>query len=352
MKSRRMQDGSLFALAAVLLLGTIVAGCDSETPPRAEAPPVLPQTGSIRGFVSDRESNSPVPRAVVRTEPPTSVMVLDDLGRYVIQGAAPGRYVVIAEKEGYAQGRAEVAVTAGNTTVADITLIRPPRPKEKKLLYLKEGDPSQWTVQGEPLHQHEEIERWKAAGYVVTTRDITTTRITRELLDEYAVLRFNGSHYFGKRPTTPEEGEAVYRWVLDGGRMFADIYNSNSVPLAAKFGVEGIQSSERSGRPWPYYHGAPLTVGPVSGDVFSVERLAAEQLDRVSLAPEHQLTVAAEYDGYPAVVHGRFDGGKVVFVFLCNWSHDATNPGNAYRADIFQHGNLKFVEQVIRYLGE
>lgn len=225
------------------------------------------------------------------------------------------------------------------------------KPK-KKLLYLKEGNPSTWTAKGRPLQQHEEIERWKSAGYGVTTRDMTETVLTPTLLGQYDVLRFNGSHYFSKRKITDEEGKALYRWVLNGGRFFADVYGGSPVLLAKRFGVERIESSQRSGRPWPYYHGAPLTVGPVSSDVFSVDRLAAEQLDRVYLAPEHYLTVAARFDGYPAVVYGRFDGGKVVIVFLGNWSHDATNPGNAYKATLFQHGNLKFLEQAIQYLGE
>ncbi|HUW55913.1 MAG TPA: carboxypeptidase-like regulatory domain-containing protein [Planctomycetota bacterium] len=340
--------------ALLLLLATAAPlGCRTEEVRRettVQAAP--PTTGWIRGTVLDARTDAPLNGATVRTHPPAGVLILHPSGHYAFGGMTPGRYTVTAAKDGYEPVSTQVSVAAGQTAAADIALAAIVKPEKKKLLYLKEGHPSTWTVKGGRLHQYEEIERWKSAGYDVTTRDMAETVITPELLGEYQVLNFNGSHYFSKRKITDEEGEVLYRWVLNGGRLFANVYGGSPVLLAKRFGVERIESDQRGNRPWPYYHGAPLTVGPVASDVFSVERLAAEQLDRVTLAPEHHLTVAARFDGYPAVVHGRFDGGKVVMVFLANWSHDATNPGNLYKATVFEHGNLEFIEQAIKYLNE
>ena len=352
-------------LAVLLILTTMFSGCSTEQARRdwdlrprpapgdtgLAAKPVQPTTGTIRGLVIDSQTNAPLAGATVSTQPATSVRVLDALGHYMISGVSPGDYTVTAAKKGHKEARVDVSVRPGHTTSADIALKPLAKPK-KKLLYLKWGSPSTWTVKGAPLHQYEEIERWTSADYSVTTRDIDKTPITRELLSEYKVLRFNGSHYFSKRKVTAEEGEALYLWVLNGGRLFADIYGGDPVNLVKRFGVARIEAKQTARGPWPHYHGAPLTVGPVSSDVFSVKRMAAEQLDRVYLAPEHHLTVAAKFDGYPAVAHGQFDGGKVVIVFLGNWSHDATNPGNLYKATVFQHGNLEFIEQAIKYLSE
>jgi hypothetical protein len=151
-------------------------------------------------------------------------------------------------------------------------------PTSNNLLYLKAGDPSNWTAQGASGSQYKEISTWQDAGYTVQTMDLSNTDITDALLANYKVLRINGSS--GKSANlTSSEGEAIYNWVIKGGMLIADIPFNNQVVAVDKFGVDRIdgENGGSTGRSW-YFYGAPLTIGPVTGPNGEINTLACESM--------------------------------------------------------------------------
>ncbi|MBW7846329.1 MAG: hypothetical protein H3C45_11990 [Bacteroidia bacterium] len=174
--------------------------------------------------------------------------------------------------------------------------------------------------------------------------DLSTTTINSSLLSQYKVIRL--CSYKGRTYTTAE-GDAMYNFVTAGGKLLADVPFTNDVPISSKYGVSTIQGQNggSSGLDW-HYHGAPLTFGPISGPVGTLNSMACESMDRPVLISGHNLTIDAKIDNYPAIVHGTFGNGKVVLTFLAFWAHDATYPGNAYRANIYQEQNLQFLDNV------
>jgi hypothetical protein len=238
------------------------------------------------------------------------------------------------------------------TTIGDVWSFETASAKVTNMLYLEAGDPAGWTVPGGERSQYAEIQRWKDASFSVTTQNLTTTTITKELLAPYQVLRLTcpeGGDIL--RSIGSAEAEALYSWVRGGRRLFADISWNGQASFVTPFGVERIDGSGGggSGLDW-YYHGAPMTFGPVTGPENSVSEMACEVMDRPILQSGNSLTVGATIGGYPAVVYGQFGSGKVVIVFVGGWSWDATSPGNAYRANIFESDNLQFLGNVIQYL--
>ncbi len=244
------------------------------------------------------------------------------------------------------KGKLSVVVVGGERIVllteriADISLHR----VGKKLLYLKKGNPESWTVKGAAASQHEEIRKWRSAGYMVTTKDLQKTKITPELLGSCVVLRLNGSEYRNGRTITKAEGAAIRDWVRTGGHLFADIPQKALVPAVAPFGVRTIQDSAS--------HGRPMTFGPVRLGRSSVTTAAAESLRKVTLDPKTPLKAAARIGNNPAIVYGPFGAGRVLIVFVENWSHDATHPYHSYRANVFQKENLKLLDLCITYLNQ
>jgi len=220
------------------------------------------------------------------------------------------------------------------------------------LLYLKVGAPSTWTVANASGSQYQEISVWKDSGYVVTTMDLSTTQITESLLSNYKVLRINGSSG-APANLTATEGTAIYNWVMNGGKLFADIPFSNQVSAVSQFGVSSIegQNGGTTGLDW-YFYGAPLRVGPLTGPNGTVDTLACESMDHPILNSGNTLTIDAQISSYPAVVHGSFGSGRVVIVFVNAWSHDSTYPGNAYRAELREGGNLQFLANCINFITE
>ena len=212
----------------------------------------------------------------------------------------------------------------------------------KNLLYLKS---TITMIQGESGSQYQEVKSWEQAGYSVTTATFDTTTIDSLLLSNYEVLRIND---YWNHDFTSSEGDAIYNWVITGGKLLTDVGWEATVPLVSNFGVESIGVHIWQDYP---FHGAPLTFGPVSGPVGSVSKLAVEAIGYPALAPDHSLIVDTTYQGYPVVAHGEFGSGKVVLVLTAaGWSHDATFPGNAYQANIHQENNLEFLDNVIQYL--
>ena len=212
----------------------------------------------------------------------------------------------------------------------------------KNLLYLKS---TITMIQGESGSQYQEIKSWEQAGYSVTTATFDTTTIDSLLLSNYEVLRIND---YWNHDFTSSEGDAIYNWVITGGKLLTDVGWEATVPLVSNFGVESIGVHIWQDYP---FHGAPLTFGPVSGPVGSVSKIAVEAIGYPALALDHSLIVDTTYQGYPVVAHGEFGSGKVVLVLTAaGWSHDATFPGNAYQANIHQENNLEFLDNVIQYL--
>lgn len=216
--------------------------------------------------------------------------------------------------------------------------------KTPKLIYLKGGDPINWTVQGGIYSQYEEIQHWEAAGYEVTTQDLNSTTIDVTLLNNFDALRLHQGFEDG----TVSEASAIYDWVIGGGNFIADINASTSSVNA--FGVEMIKGNYggSTGLDW-VYHGAPWTFGPVTGPFSYVNTMAAQAMDQPVLSEGHILNLDASVNDYPIIVHGEFGEGKVIIIFAQGWSHDATRPQNAYRSTIFQADNIEFLENCIKY---
>lgn len=217
----------------------------------------------------------------------------------------------------------------------------------KKLLYLKYRDPADWTTPNASGSQSIEISHWEENGYEITTLSLDDVTITNQLLSDYEVLRLYSSV---QRTFTQNESDAIYNFVLNGGRLMADVPHTSDVDAVSSFGVDDIEGANggSSGLNW-YYHGAPLTISPVSGPINGVSSIACESMDRPRLSGNN-LTVDAYHSGYPAIAHGSYGSGKVILIFLTSWSHDKTYPGNAYRANITQADNIEFLQECIRYL--
>jgi hypothetical protein len=216
------------------------------------------------------------------------------------------------------------------------------------LLYLKQGDPSEWTITGVPGNQHEEISQWTSHGYLVQTMNLTTTTITSSLLSNYEVLRLNDE--IGVRNISQAEGNAIYNWVLQGGKFLADIAFTKHVPAVSPFGVETIIGANGggSGLDW-YFNGAPMVDGPITGPMDGVQSFASSAMDRPVLSNNSTLIVDYYKGGYPMIVHNQFGAGKAVIVFTIAWSHDQDWPGNAYQANIFEEDNLEYLQKIILY---
>ena len=101
-------------LLNVLLLGVglvmFSAGC------------LATQKGVIYGTVVDN-NNRPVTGAMVTTEPPSSSMITDNLGRYVLSFRHGESYSVTAEILGYESRTIIIQAKPGDITQADIKLL-------------------------------------------------------------------------------------------------------------------------------------------------------------------------------------------------------------------------------------
>lgn len=79
-------------------------------------------TGKISGTVYDALNGGPIDKALVLTTPPTSAVTTDTTGAYQIGNVQEGTYHVRASKAGYDSAGVDISVSAGNTTIADISL--------------------------------------------------------------------------------------------------------------------------------------------------------------------------------------------------------------------------------------
>ncbi|HGY56864.1 MAG TPA: carboxypeptidase regulatory-like domain-containing protein [Caldithrix abyssi] len=79
-----------------------------------------PTTGTIKGTIYDKFTAETLAQVLVETNPPTSAVTTDSSGTYLIDNVEPGAYHVTATKSGYDSSGVDVAVTAGNESIADI----------------------------------------------------------------------------------------------------------------------------------------------------------------------------------------------------------------------------------------
>jgi hypothetical protein len=225
-------------------------------------------------------------------------------------------------------------------------------PCENRMLYIASQNITTLITPNVPGSHYMEISMWQNAGLDVTTMSTmppASVAITPELLEPYEVLRlvnYNPKNY------TVAEGNAIYNWVNNGGKLLADIHYNADVNAVSNFGVDYIEGAGGGygGLDW-FYHGAPLYIGPVTGPFSSgVTSIGIEAMDRPHLKPNHQLNIAASYSGYPAVVYRTVGSGKVVITFDGgSYSLDVVHPGNAYRSCISYANNLQFVQNIIDY---
>jgi hypothetical protein len=245
-----------------------------------------------------------------------------------------------------------ITITAGCEAVQYVSIVQEGNPTQN-LLYLKRGDPSYWTIPGAAGSQWKEIDTWENSGYSVTTVDFSAVTITSSLLSGYSTVRINGNN--GSRPITVAEGQALYEWVLSGGNLLAEIPYTDMVPGVSLFGVQSIMGENGGtyGTSW-YFSGAPWIIGPVLGPWGTINNFASECMDYPVLSPNHNFEIDVDVFGYPAIVHKSYgsvyeNSKKVIIVFAQGWSHDASHPGNAYQANIYEGDNLAFLTSCIDY---
>ncbi|MFK8058093.1 MAG: carboxypeptidase regulatory-like domain-containing protein [Saprospiraceae bacterium] len=99
-----MQFKSSFIALGVLVLSTLLwSGCEEDT-----IEPTL--FGSVFGEVLERDDNVAIPQATVSTNPPTSSVITDAGGRFVLDNIPEGTYSLRAEKNGFLTQVASVTV--------------------------------------------------------------------------------------------------------------------------------------------------------------------------------------------------------------------------------------------------
>ena len=229
-----------------------------------------------------------------------------------------------------------------------VSIMYPNGQNGKKILVLFDGDPSNWTEPNVPGSHSIEISNWEGAGYSIEKANLTNTTFTLSLLQGFSVMRIG---MYNPREISTSEGNAISQWVSNGGKLLIDMPYQKGINAIKEFGVNEIigEGGGTYGLTWAY-HGAPLVIGPVSGPTGTVNSIGIEAMDQPILKSGHNLTIAATYDGYPAIVYKTYGAGKVVILFDGGgWSLDVVHPGNAYRACISNESNLEFLQNIIQY---
>jgi len=95
-----------------------IVNCSSDAPTKES------DTGTIQGTVYNAENGIAIGKALVVTTPPTSAVTTDTIGAYEIENVETGRYHITAIKAGYDSAGVKISISAGNTTIADISLLQ------------------------------------------------------------------------------------------------------------------------------------------------------------------------------------------------------------------------------------
>ena len=88
----------------------------------AFAGPVLAQSGTIAGKVTERQTQRPLTGAQVRILGGTRGTVTDDSGSYRIVNVPPGAVQLSVQRLGYGPQSRSVVVTSGSTVTADFAM--------------------------------------------------------------------------------------------------------------------------------------------------------------------------------------------------------------------------------------
>jgi hypothetical protein len=80
-----------------------------------------PATGGVRGQIVDAKSGAPLPSVVVSLSG-TVRAETNDRGVFGLDGLKPGTYQVIVKRVGYADGRANVTIRAGEIATLNLRL--------------------------------------------------------------------------------------------------------------------------------------------------------------------------------------------------------------------------------------
>jgi trimeric autotransporter adhesin len=111
----------LYFVLFVVLCTFIFVTCDKS----GVNPTQTPTTGTIQGVITNIITDSVLVGAVVTTTPAISSVSTNAQGIYTISNVSPGQYLVSATETGYNSRGVSVAVTAGETTQANIQLDYP-----------------------------------------------------------------------------------------------------------------------------------------------------------------------------------------------------------------------------------
>lgn len=105
----------VFRLVWIAFTGMTVISCNEDTidPTRSS---------SINGTVLQSSSNQPVAGASITTSPPTTAIITDSLGHFLIENIAVGNYAVTARKEGYLNETVSINVAEDRTNVVTMLL--------------------------------------------------------------------------------------------------------------------------------------------------------------------------------------------------------------------------------------
>ncbi|WP_224996165.1 carboxypeptidase-like regulatory domain-containing protein [Cesiribacter sp. SM1] len=104
----------VFRLLCFVLVVWGVVACNEDT--------IEPTgNGSVRGVVIDAETNSPLQAVSITTNPPTSAVITNEEGVFMINNMSRGDYTITAQKLGYKNRTVSVAVRNGEQR--DVTLV-------------------------------------------------------------------------------------------------------------------------------------------------------------------------------------------------------------------------------------
>jgi RHS repeat-associated protein len=132
-------------------------------------PPATPQSGYIDGRVLDVNTRTPIPGVLITLRDVTGAVFTDEDGRFSFPTPTNGRYLLTAERQGYAYGQRWVEVTSQRDMVVDS-------------LYLMALDPQATTITaagGTHLSADGNVEVVVPSGAVSAPIEVVTTDVVK-----------------------------------------------------------------------------------------------------------------------------------------------------------------------------
>ena len=81
-----------------------------------EDPIEIKEFGQVEGELLEEDGLTPIPNAIVSTNPATDVIFTDEFGAFYLDSLVAGAYTIRARKEGYEDGLVSVTVVGNQTT--------------------------------------------------------------------------------------------------------------------------------------------------------------------------------------------------------------------------------------------